>query len=134
MTPPLVYTFDVTVPAGTPAAAPLVTLTQFEPNIVESVSWLFPDGCNGLVGMQIGARSVAVIPHGPEMWFIRSGDSQGFDLSGMPDGGDWSVIAYNLGAYSHTIHVAFKVTRKRRKQPPPLLIASAPVLMYRGES
>lgn len=107
MTFTLVYPFDVTIPAGTLPSAPLVTPTTFEPNTVERIEWLFPHGCQGTVGIQIGARSVPVIPPKVGSWIIRSGDSSGIDLEGMHDTGDWSLIGYNQGAFPHTIHVTF---------------------------
>jgi hypothetical protein len=121
----LVYEYDVTIPAGTTAADPLVTLTQFEANEVERIEWLFPDGCCGLVGIQVGARSVPVIPHSNEQWLIRSGDSSGMDLTGQHNTGDWSVIGYNDGAYPHTVHVTFKVHRTEPPNNPDLLLVAA---------
>lgn len=115
----LVRVFDVTIPAGTLKAAPLVTLTQFEPNVVERIDWLFPDGCQGTVGIQIGARATPILPDMPGQYIIRSGDSSGYDLSGVHTTGDWSVIGYNTGQFPHTIHVTYRV---RRYEPPPKMI------------
>ena len=99
--------FDVTIPAGTPRASPQVSLTQFPTAIVERIEWLFPAGCAGLVGIQIGARNVAVIPFDASQFITRTGDSSGIDLTDMHNTGDWSVIGYNTGAFPHTIHVTF---------------------------
>src|SRR5215472_13168029 len=108
----LPYIFQVTIPAGTPKAAPLVTPTVFEPNVVESITWLFPHGCNGLVGIQIGAKSVPVLPPNGANWFRHSGAASGITVEDMPNTGDWSVIGYNTGANPHTIDVIFQVHRK----------------------
>lgn len=115
----LVHPFAVTIPAGTAKATPLVTLTQFPPNVVDRIDWVFPDGCNGQVGIQIGARSVTVIPGDHTQWFVRSGDSSGYDLSDMPEMGDWSVIGYNTGSFPHTIQVQFMVRRHEPEPPVP---------------
>jgi hypothetical protein len=128
------YQYDVTIPAGTAINAPLVTLTQFEPNTVERIEWLFPDGCLGVVGIAIGARSVPIIPRSHSQWLIRSGQSQGMDLEGAHDSGDWSVIGYNTGQYAHTVHVSFIVHRTVKALPPPVLIVDAPILTTLGAS
>lgn len=120
----IVYPFSVTIPAGTPKASPLVTLTQFEQNEVERVEWLFPDGCNGVVGIQIGARSVPIIPSNPAQFIVRSGDSSGYNMSGQHHTGDWSVIGYNTGAFPHTITVYFYAHRIEVVQPIPYYLRS----------
>jgi hypothetical protein len=108
---PIFHPFDVTIAAGTPKNAPVTTLTQFNAGIVDRIDWLFPDGCNGLVGIQIGARNVPVIPGQAGRFFIRSGDSSGYDLEDLPNTGDWSVIGYNTGAFDHIVHVTFRIRR-----------------------
>lgn len=112
----MVRAFDVTIPAGTPKANPLVTLTQFEPNIVERIDWIFPDGCAGQVGIQVGARATPIIPDQRGQFVVRSGDSSGYDTAGVHVTGDWSVIGYNTGAFAHTIHVTFRVRRIEKPQ------------------
>jgi hypothetical protein len=99
--------FDVTIPAGTPKASPLVSLIQFAPRVVTRIDWLFPHGCQGLVGIQIGARGIPVIPGSIGQFIVRSGDSAGVNLEGMHETGDWSVIGYNTGSFSHTVHLTF---------------------------
>lgn len=130
----IVHPFSVTIPAGTPIAAPLVTATQFAPNVVERVEWRFPQGCNGQVGIQIGARSVPVLPGDRTQFFVRSGDSQGIDLEDMHTTGDWSVIGYNLGAFPHTILVTFKMHRKVKPQRDLFILGDAAAILSLGES
>lgn len=110
-----VFQFAVTIPAGTPIAAPLATPTTFEPNIVERIEWLFPHGCNGLVGVQFGARSVPVVPRGGLTFFTSSGTTHALAVEDMHVTGDWSVIGYNLGANPHTVQVLYRVRRQTPK-------------------
>jgi hypothetical protein len=125
----LVYTFPVTIPAGTPQATPLATATTFEPNVVERIDWLFPHGCNGHVGIQIGARSNPVLPPVKGQWFLRSGSAGGVDVQDVPVTGDWSVIGYNTGSFDHTIQVAFHVHRTV-KEPPMFKLLDNPDLSH----
>lgn len=131
---PIFYTYDVTIPAGTLPSAPLVTPTQFEPNAVDSIHWLFPSGCNGFVGVQIGTRTVPVVPYGGSSWLIRSGDSAGFDMTDMHTTGDWSLIGYNTGQYPHTVHLTYRVHRIVKAKPSTLLVAQRPRIVGEGVS
>jgi hypothetical protein len=124
MPPTVIHTFDVTIPAGTAKATPLVTPTTFADNVVERIEWTFPDGCNGLVGIQIGARKVPVLPPQTDQFVVRSGSMQGIDLDGMHTTGDWSVIGYNTGQFDHTVHVQFTLHRPVPETPLPGYLVS----------
>lgn len=128
------FTFAVTIPAGTAKTAPLVTVTRFASNIVERVEWLFPVGCNGQVGIQIGSRSVPIIPISSTQWLIRSGDSASLGVSGMPNTGDWSVIGYNLGAFDHTVQVSFVARRIESAQRSVMIVTDMSSILSYGES
>jgi hypothetical protein len=128
----IVHPFSVTIPAGTLSTAPLVVPTVFAPNIVDHIEWVFPDGCNGLVGIQIGARNVPVVPGARAQFLIRSGSVGGLDVDEMHDSGDWSVIGYNLGVFPHTVQVTFTVHRKVKPAPIPGYLLSDAVLALHG--
>lgn len=119
MAAPLVYPFDVTIPAGTQKTTPLVTSTKIDPNTVDRITWTFPHGCNGQVGIQIGSRAAAVIPADATKWFTTSGNTNSLDLEDYHETGDWSVIGYNTGNHAHTIQVQFHVRRKEQEYKPP---------------
>jgi len=97
----------VTIPAGTAKASPLVTLTQIDTGVVERIEWTFPPGCQGNVGIQFGARSIAIIPKPATAFIVRSGNSSAYPVEDMHDTGDWSVIGYNTGRFPHTVEVTF---------------------------
>lgn len=130
----LSYAFDVTIPAGTPKGAPLVTPVQFETNIVKRIEWVFPGGCNGVVGIQIGAQAVPVLPSTQGQFYVRSGSVQGADVEGHHNTGDWSIIGYNTGTFDHTIHVAFTVHRIEPKTPDLFVINDTSAYLRMGES
>jgi hypothetical protein len=130
----IIRPFDVTIPPGTTKAAPLVTPTVFDPNVVESIRWRFPNGCNGFVGIQIGARGVPVLPGGIGHFLVHNGDTTGYDIEGHHTTGDWSVIGYNLGTFAHTIHVEFKVHRNTKVRPDLFILGDASSILALGES
>lgn len=113
----LAYIFQVTIPPGTLQSAPLVTPTTFEPNVVERIEWLFPSGCNGLVGIRIGMRNAPVLPPNGINWYRHSGSASGITVEDMPNSGDWSVIGFNTGAQPHIIDVTYIVHRLIREPP-----------------
>ena len=117
----LVEEFAATFPAGTPKAAPLVVPTKFEVNVVERIVWRFPPGALGVVGIQIGAGPVPVIPANPGGFLVASGETTSYDVDQFPVGGDWSVIGYNTGVFPHTVYVTFIV---HRVVPQPPLFAA----------
>lgn len=132
MAPPIIHTFAVTIPAGTLSTAPLVTPTVFNPLIIDRIEWRFPGGCNGQVGIQLGARKEGVLPNGHQTYFTRSGDTQGYDLSDMHDSGDWSVIGFNTGVFPHTIQVVFRGHRMEPDEPIPGYLVADLVGTLRG--
>lgn len=116
-----IFHFTVTVPAGTPQAAPLVTLTQFRAAEVERITWRLPPGTAGKVGFQIGARNVQIIPQAAGQFIVAEGGSGSFDLEGQHNTGDWSVIAYNTGLFPHNIYVTYHI-RTLRPIPAPFRV------------
>lgn len=130
MSSTIAYPFPVTIPAGTSQANPLITLTQFESNEVERIEWDFPAGCNGVVGIQLGARGASVLPAIPGRWFTTSGNTGGIGVEGMHTTGDWSVIAYNTGAHPHTVQVTFIARRIEKQLPEPVPWTDAELSYY----
>lgn len=125
--------FTVTVPAGTPAAAPLVVPTVFRPSIVEQITWRLPPGTAGLVGFQVGARGVQIIPALAGQFIIGEGTSGSFAVQGKHDTGDWSVIAYNTGTHPHNIYLTYHI-RTLRPAPAPFALAhDAAISNYSGQ-
>lgn len=128
----LLRSFDVSIPAGTLPTSPLVTATAFEAAAVDSIEWTFPDGCNGVVGVQFGARGVPVLPDTPRVYLVRSGSTASLEVDDMPTNGDWSVIGYNTGAFTHVVHVAYRIHRHEPEPAIPPYLASDLVDMMHG--
>lgn len=134
MPKPRIHKFDVTIPSGTRPSAPLVTPTVMDTLVIDHIRWTFPPGCQGMVGIQIGAREIAILPTNPAFWFVRSGDSAGYDLTEQHDTGDWSVIGYNSGAFNHTIQVEFTAHKLEYVTPVNLVLDGSQYLLTLGES
>jgi len=107
--------FPVTVPAGTPLAAPQTTDVSFPVRDVIGVSYHLPPGCAGLVGFYLAMGGVSVLPSAGPQFVIGDGSRGHWDLHDKPDSGAWQVIAYNTGANPHTIQIDFHLDLVERQ-------------------
>ena len=115
------YAFDVTIPAGTPVAAPVTVDTSFPPRRVWAIHWRVPPGAAGLMGFRITSGGAQVFPVKPGTWLIRSGDAETLPVAGAHDSGKWDVTGYNTGVFPHTIHVVYH-TEVITPEPPRLAL------------
>lgn len=102
-----VRSFTVTVPAGTPATAPVLVPTAFPPRIVDAIQIVVPPGPGGLVGFAITVSGVTVIPYLSDAWIVTAGENITWPLEQQVDSGDWGVRAYNTGTVDHSIYVRY---------------------------
>lgn len=97
----------VTIPAGTPQAAPVTVDVSFPPRLVQAVHWQVPPGPSGLMGWRLTmSGGVPVIPYGGG-WIIADDRSDTWPVTGMPDSGAWEVTGYNTDIYDHTVYLEF---------------------------
>ena len=101
--------FDVTVPAGTPIASPVTIPTSFPAGGVSKIQLHIPPGPAGTVGFQLWTGGGQFWPHTPGSWLILDNTSPEWVVDGMPNTGNWSVVAYNTDIYPHLIQVGFSV-------------------------
>lgn len=99
--------FTITVPANTPANAPLTFDTSFDPREVEGVEIVLPAGLNGAVGMRILNSNQQSIPANGGGWIVGSGNEIKWPLEDQITSGSWQVQAYNTGRYAHTFYVRY---------------------------
>lgn len=101
--------FEVTLPAGTPKAAPLEVSTSFPDGELVGLELVFPDGCAGLVGVYLAVGHGQAIPTTAGAFIVGNDETIDYDLTGQSNNGAWSVFGYNLDLYPHTIHARFLV-------------------------
>jgi hypothetical protein len=104
-----VYEFAVIIPASTPLAAPLTFNLGMPTRVVDEVEIVIPPGPRGEVGFQLGSGSSQIIPRAPGQFVVSDSETIHWPLEGQIDSGAWSLIAYNTGAFNHTIRVRFLV-------------------------
>jgi hypothetical protein len=100
-----VYTFAVTVPAGTLQASPQVTALTIAPGRVTALQVHMLPGHNGAVGYALGYAGTQYYPFNSGGWETIESGNRDYSPSDDMDAGSWSLVAYNTGAYDHTLTV-----------------------------
>lgn len=130
-----IESFTVTIPKGTLASAPVNIATDFNPGIVERITFTVPPGPSGLMGFQFAYGNAVIIPHDNSKWLIFDDVSKDWPIDEYPTGSYWAVIGYNTDVFDHTIYVDYHITETSppsgatvaatiSPQPAPILISS----------
>jgi hypothetical protein len=99
-----IYSFAVTVPAGTAKLTPVTVPITTPVRTVTEIEVVIPPGPAGQMGFMVAMSGVPVIPYNSGEWIIGDDDKINWPLDDFPDSGDWSVVAYNTGVYDHTVY------------------------------
>lgn len=113
----------VTIAANTAIAAPQTTAFAWNDGIVEHIDVRVPPGPSGLVGFRILHSGQQVIPFRSTDWVIADDETLPWDLQNFPTGNKWSVRAYNLDLYPHTLYFRVLI----RELPVPTLGPVTPI-------
>lgn len=100
-----IETPQLLVPAGTPIAAPVSTSLYAQRAIMVALEILIPPGPSGLVGFRFDHSNRQVIPKIDGTWIIADGETIKFPLENYSVQPAWSIVAYNLDVYPHTLYV-----------------------------
>lgn len=117
------YTFQPTIPAGTPLVSPVTLAMQFPIYQVDRIEIKVPHGPNGNMGFYIALSGTQVIPYVPGNWLVLDDDNLSWDFSDLPNSGAWELVGYNTGFYPHTVYVRFFV-----EPVPPVQSSSAGII------
>jgi hypothetical protein len=107
------YEFTLTIPANTPATAPVYDVVQLSPGTVSRVEIQFPRGCVGLVHVKVLRALHQVWPTNPDGNISSENAnlswSDDYDLSEPPY--ELTLVGYNLDdTFPHTITFRFQLT------------------------
>lgn len=101
--------FTVTTGTQFTPANPQVTPLSFASADVVQIDIMVPPGPAGFLGFYVGNGGGQFIPEGQGIWITPDDVYLTFPIEGAPDNGNWSLVSYNLGNYSHTIYLFFHV-------------------------
>lgn len=102
-----VHEFPVSIPAGTPITAPLTFNLPMPPRIIDEVQVQVPPGPRGEVGFAIGQAGVPIFPFESGAYVVTDNELVSWPLEDANTSGAWQIIAYNSGAFNHTLYVRF---------------------------
>lgn len=99
--------FTVTIPAGTLQSAGFTAPLSFPARIVTQINVRVPPGPRGEVGFAIGTGGLNVLPYGQGTFIVTDNEDLEYQLTDTIQSGAWQLLAYNTGAYDHTLRIYF---------------------------
>lgn len=112
-----VYSFQITIPAGTPQSAPVSVAITMPAREVESINVKVPPGPSGLMGFALTMNGRNVVPIVQGTYIVTDDRDLDFPLTGLPNSGQWQVTGYNTDIYDHSIYVEFHAALLSSLQP-----------------
>ena len=107
-----IYAFSVVVPTGATKASPNVQALTLPSMPVAWVRVRVPPGPSGQLGFVLAVGGQQIIPYQVGTWIVADNEVFNETLDGFPDSGGWSIMAYNTGAYAHTLQVTFGLAQQ----------------------
>lgn len=101
--------FTVTTGTQYTPDSPLHTPLTFESADVVQIDIMVPPGPSGFLGFYVGNGGGQVIPEGENIWITPDDVYLNFIVEGMPNNGNWELVSYNQGNFSHTLYLYFHV-------------------------
>ena len=102
--------YQVTVPTGTKSTAPQRTVLTMPARKITRITCRVPPGPRGAMGFVLANAGTPMIPVERGEWLIADDETLTFDLQGYVTSGTWDVLAYNEGAFPHTVYFTFSCT------------------------
>jgi len=103
------WSFQATITAGSTVFAPTRVATKMPPRQVDRLEIVVPPGPSGVMGFAVTMSGVNVIPVQPGTFMITDNERIAWDLSNLPNSGDWQVTGFNGGVFDHTIYLRWLV-------------------------
>ena len=102
--------FTATVPAATAKASPVTVSLAVGMATVDRIRWRVPPGPRGNLGWYLAMGGQQVLPNGSGNYIVADDETDTWDLSNLPDEGEWELIGYNVGAFDHSVYLWFYTT------------------------
>lgn len=99
------YAYECAVAAGTPAASPASFSLAVPPQRLTRALIRVPPGPRGVVGWQLWYGGSLAFPYQRGAWVVADDAQVAIEPPADMTSGAWRLVAYNTGAYSHTLYV-----------------------------
>lgn len=104
-----VYTFQVTIPPGTPQTTPFRQSITIPVRQVDTLEIVVPPGPSGLMGFAITMGGVNVMPLQSGQYIVTDDQKITWPIVGLPTSGAWQLSGYNTDVWPHTVYLWFLV-------------------------
>lgn len=101
--------FTVSTGAGITRDNPQITNLQFTSADVTQIDIMVPPGPSGFLGFHVDNGGGQYIPEGSNIWITPDDVYLSFPVESAPNNGNWQLVTYNNGNYSHTLYLFFHV-------------------------
>lgn len=115
-----IETPTLVVPAGTPIAAPVQVALYARRAEIQEIEIFVPPGPSGLVGFSFWHSSEQVIPAIKGTWVVTDDETVRWPLAGYSVQPNWTMRAYNLDIYPHTLYVRVLLDDTQQVVPQPI--------------
>lgn len=113
-----VRSFSPVIATGSTPGAPVTVPLTFPARVVLRVDVRIPPGPRGELGVQLAVSGQQVVPYQSGQWLVMDDETVSFDLRNFPNSGAWQLIAYNTGAFSHTVYLRFHLDTVQQSTAP----------------
>ena len=103
--PGRLYTFQCTIPAGTPVSSPATFSLAIPSGSSVSVAVRIPPGPRGEVGWQLYYGGSLAFPYQAGTWLVADDADVTINPPDDMTSGAWRLRAYNTGVYPHTLYI-----------------------------
>jgi hypothetical protein len=113
----MLFTDELTIPANTPATAPVRTTISLSPGTITEISVLFPPKKGAFVGVRILRFERVHWPTNPDKWIVADGETvdwdEDYDMDEEPF--ELHFEAYNTDdTFAHTVYFRVAVLESGR--------------------
>lgn len=112
-----VYEADLTVPAGTAAAAPISAVWALDQGTLIKVRIVVPSGHNGLTGIRVLWAGTPIIPYAGAAYIVANNEQMEWEINQEVNIGSVSIQAYNTDIYPHSFYLRGLLTGLGQQRP-----------------
>lgn len=109
-----VYSFQVTVPAGTAQNAPFRQSLTLPVRKVDTLEIVVPPGPSGQMGFAITMGGINVMPIQSGQYIVTDDQKISWPITDLPTSGAWQLTGYNTDVWPHSVYLWFLVDQVDR--------------------
>jgi len=120
-----VYSFQVTIPAGTAITAPFRQSLTIPVRKIDTLEIVVPPGPSGLMGFAITMGGINVMPIQSGQYIVTDDQKITWPIDNLPTSGAWQLSGYNTDVWPHSVYIWFLVDQVPRAGQGALLLSTS---------